>query len=58
MNNSGLNKLMEMEQTEQFWSELNETSVSSVEFLDAAVCLAVIRHLSHSEESQERVPQA
>lgn len=57
-NNSGLQQLMQTEQVEQFWSELNKTSVESVEFLDAAVCLAVLRHMNHSEDSRERVPQA
>ncbi len=56
-NNSGLRELMQTDQVQQFWTELNKSSIEPVEFLDAAVCLAAIRHLKHSEESKGRFPQ-
>lgn len=43
-----IHKMMESDQVKNFWHDLEETSLEKVEFLDAAICFAVIKNLART----------
>ena len=51
MDITSINKIIENDLAEKFWSNLNEESPYPVEFIDAAVCFAALRELSFQKNS-------
>lgn len=51
MDLKSIDKIIEMGLAEKFWTDLNNDSVYPVEFIDAAICFAALRELSHQQYS-------
>ena len=50
-----LYEIMESDQAKNFWQDLESESVEKVEFLDAAICFAVVRNLARTHKTSEVV---
>lgn len=49
-----LYEIMESDQAKNFWQDLENESTMKIEFLDAAICFAVVRNLARTH-SRDKV---
>ncbi len=49
-----IHKMLESDQVKNFWHDLKEESLLNVEFLDAAICFAVIKNLARTHGNMDQ----